>query len=67
MDAPPKGFHSTKGLGSHIPEEKSMFFTKEGVGIPLGEIIYIGRGSLSYNEYIVYSVEQVKLTYLVHF
>lgn len=67
MDKPPEGYHSTKGLGTNVPEEKSMFYTKEGVGIPLGKVVQQPKGYLSYNEYIVYSVEQVRLAYLVEF
>ncbi|CAD5234123.1 unnamed protein product [Bursaphelenchus xylophilus] len=67
----PEGVHSTKGIGQMEPDQKkSEYITLDGtkVKIPLGKIVEKEKTDefeLLYNEYVVYSREQVKLRYLV--
>ena len=67
MDAPPKGFHSTKGLGTSEPDDAGTTVIDDGVRVPMGVLKPVsGRGSsLLYNEYIVYDVSQVRQRYMV--
>lgn len=61
----PDGKLSTKGCGSYGPSEDN-FVELDGVTVPMGPGGDIAvNGSLRYNEYIVYDVNQVKMKYLV--
>jgi len=67
MDKPPKGKHSTKGCGKTIPDPKQNIFIDNGkVCVPSGTTVQVlSHSALLYNEYMVYSVDQVKLRYLL--
>jgi hypothetical protein len=67
MDKPPKGYHSTKGLGTSEPEDTGKKVIDGGVIVPMGKLkAQGGRGStLLYNEYIVYDVAQIRQRYLL--
>lgn len=58
---PPKGKHSTKGLGKTVPLESEYVKWKDEVIVPCGKPVSVNiRGSeLLYNEYIVYDTAQV--------
>jgi len=63
----PKGSHSTMGVGSTAPGEKTHIKFRNmtvplGPGLPTNEM----GCSLLYNEFIVYDVSQVKIEYLVN-
>ncbi|XP_020173780.1 poly [ADP-ribose] polymerase 2 [Aegilops tauschii subsp. strangulata] len=62
----PKGKLSTKGVGQMAPAESKV--TEDGVVVPLGKPKEepSKRGSLLYNEYIVYNVEQIRMRYVLH-
>jgi len=61
----PAGKHSTKGLGSMAPIEKN-FKQLDGASVPMGPAVKNSvRGSLMFNEYIVYDTNQIKMKYLV--
>lgn len=49
----PKGKHSTKGVGMHLPDPKDNLVTEDGVIVPLGKGVDsgLGQSSLLYNEY----------------
>ena len=89
----PNDFHSTKGVGRYRPNEQQFTKTKDGVIVPMGELVDTqasqssepvsqsrgsrssrlatvaaatgANGSLLYNEYIVYDMNQVEMKYLV--
>lgn len=63
----PKDKHSTKGLGRTEPDPKGSVLQKDGVEVPAGKGVSVGRSdvSLLYNEYIVYDVGQVNIQYLL--
>ncbi|KAM1570682.1 hypothetical protein ACFX10_035653 [Malus domestica] len=67
MDKPPKGKHSTKGLGKKIPQESEYVKWKDDVIVPCGKPVpsNIKASELMYNEYIVYDTAQVKMQYLL--
>lgn len=68
MDKPPRGKHSTKGLGKTVPLE-SEFEMWGDVVVPCGKPVpsSVRASELLYNEYIVYSTAQVGFDYvLVH-
>lgn len=60
MDKPPRGKHSTKGLGKTVPLQ-SEFEKWRDVVVPCGKPVPSGVKSteLLYNEYIVYNTAQV--------
>ncbi|CAN6545379.1 unnamed protein product [Malus baccata var. baccata] len=60
MDKPPKGKHSTKGLGKKIPQESEYVKWKDDVIVPCGKPVpsNIKASELMYNEYIVYDTAQ---------
>jgi len=49
----PKDKHSTKGLGRTEPDPKDSVLRKDGVEVPVGKGVSVGRNdvSLLYNEY----------------
>ncbi|OTF81933.1 hypothetical protein BLA29_003361 [Euroglyphus maynei] len=66
----PENYQSVKGIGQSHPNPKEMVITKDGVKIPLGKMIQNTKPdnqhlSLLYNEYIVYSEEQINMKYLI--
>ena len=68
MDAPPKGCLSTKGLGQSVPDESEYAELEEGLVVPAGKLKRDdsgGQRSLLYNEYIVYSVDQIRQRFLL--
>ncbi|XP_020095802.1 poly [ADP-ribose] polymerase 1 isoform X1 [Ananas comosus] len=67
MDKPPKGKHSTKGLGKTVPLESEFVKWKEDVIVPCGKPVpsSIRASELLYNEYIVYNTAQVKMQFLL--
>ena len=61
---PPRGRHSTRGVGIHMPDPQGEAVTPDGVKVPCGKVVpndSVGdEGSeLQYNEYIVYDTSQV--------
>lgn len=66
MDKPPRGKHSTKGLGKTVPL-KSEFETWRDVVVPCGKPVSssVRASELLYNEYIVYDTAQVKMQFLL--
>ncbi|KAL6042215.1 Poly [ADP-ribose] polymerase 2 [Balamuthia mandrillaris] len=66
MDQAPSGYHSTKGCGATGPDPAEAVTTNDGMLIPLGKPAATGTsGSLLYNEFIVYDVAQIVISYLV--
>ena len=63
----PPGKHSTKGLGQTAPDPEAQLLTERGVIVPKGrgQPISVTDTSLLYNEYIVYDVAQISITYLL--
>ena len=61
MEKPPKGKHSTKGLGKKIPQQSEYVQWKDDVVVPSGKPVdsKIRASELMYNEYIVYNTSQV--------
>nr|CAB3473102.1 unnamed protein product [Digitaria exilis] len=64
----PKGKLSTKGVGQKAPDLAESKTTDDGVVVPLGKPKQepSKRGSLLYNEYIVYNVDQIRMRYVLH-
>uniref|UniRef100_A0A0E0AIQ7 Poly [ADP-ribose] polymerase n=1 Tax=Oryza glumipatula TaxID=40148 RepID=A0A0E0AIQ7_9ORYZ len=67
MDKPPRGKHSTKGLGKTVPLESEFAKWRDDVVVPCGKPVpaSIKTSELMYNEYIVYNTSQVKMQYLL--
>uniref|UniRef100_A0A6I9R1H2 Poly [ADP-ribose] polymerase n=1 Tax=Elaeis guineensis var. tenera TaxID=51953 RepID=A0A6I9R1H2_ELAGV len=67
MEKPPKGKHSTKGLGKTVPLESDFVKWQDQVVVPCGKPVpsSIRASELLYNEYIVYDTAQVKLQFLL--
>ncbi|GMH02358.1 hypothetical protein Nepgr_004197 [Nepenthes gracilis] len=67
MDKPPKGKHSTKGLGKTVPQESEFEKWKDEVVVPCGKPVdaRVKTSELMYNEYIVYDTAQVKMQFLL--
>eukprot|EP00271_Cylindrocystis_brebissonii_P016170 TRINITY_DN3942_c0_g1_i1.p1 TRINITY_DN3942_c0_g1~~TRINITY_DN3942_c0_g1_i1.p1 ORF type:complete len:968 (-),score=323.57 TRINITY_DN3942_c0_g1_i1:521-3424(-) len=66
----PAGKHSTKGVGCTAPDPASNITLEDGVLVPLGPGKIMqqpdgGYRALLYNEYIVYSVDQIRMRYLL--
>ncbi|KAG5567452.1 hypothetical protein RHGRI_002863 [Rhododendron griersonianum] len=61
MDKPPRGKHSTKGLGKKVPQQSDYVKWRDGVVVPCGKPVesYSKASTLMYNEYIVYDTAQV--------
>ncbi|CAN0889045.1 Poly [ADP-ribose] polymerase 2 [Linum grandiflorum] len=65
-DKLPPGKLSTKGVGETAPDLSEAKALEDGVVVPLGKPKQQGRkGSLLYNEYIVYNVDQIRMRYIV--
>ncbi|CAM0881176.1 unnamed protein product [Alopecurus aequalis] len=64
----PKGKLSTKGIGQMAPNIAESKITDDGVVVPLGKPKEepSKRGSLLYNEYIVYNIDQIRMRYVLH-
>ena len=74
-----QGYLSTKGLGSTVPDEKDYTELEDGLVVPMGKLKKISSPSSSsssssssfsspsllYNEYIVYSVDQIRQRYML--
>ncbi|KZV34358.1 poly [Dorcoceras hygrometricum] len=60
MDKPPKGKHSTKGLGKNVPLQSEYVKWRNDVVVPCGKptASNIRTSELMYNEYIVYNTAQ---------
>ncbi|XP_020991732.1 poly [ADP-ribose] polymerase 2-like [Arachis duranensis] len=67
-DKLPEGKLTTKGVGGTSPDFSEAQALEDGVVVPLGNPKKNPsfKGSLLYNEYIVYNVEQIKMRYVVH-
>ncbi|CAM8923131.1 unnamed protein product [Rhodiola kirilowii] len=69
MDKPPKGKHSTKGLGLKKPQESEYVKWNNDVVVPCGKPVpsnvRAAAAALKYNEYIVYNTAQVKMQFLL--
>lgn len=63
MEKPPRGKHSTKGLGKKVPAEAGFAKWKDEVVVPCGKPVdsKVKSSELMYNEYIVYDTAQVSL------
>ncbi|CAN4128299.1 unnamed protein product [Withania somnifera] len=65
-DKLPLGKLSTKGVGATVPNSKEVQMLEDGVIVPLGKPKEQRKqGSLLYNEYIVYNVEQIRMRYVI--
>ncbi|KAJ0230147.1 hypothetical protein HA466_0309740 [Hirschfeldia incana] len=67
MDKPPRGKHSTKGLGKKVPQDSEFAKWRDDVTVPCGKPVpsKTKASELMYNEYIVYNTAQVKLQFLL--
>jgi poly [ADP-ribose] polymerase len=71
MDKPPRGKHSTKGLGKKVPQDSEFAKWRGDVTVPCGKPVSskVKASELMYNEYIVYDTAQVtcvsKIIFLV--
>ncbi|CAH8362692.1 unnamed protein product [Eruca vesicaria subsp. sativa] len=67
MDKPPRGKHSTKGLGKKVPQDSEFANWRDDVTVPCGKPVpsKAKASELMYNEYIVYNTAQVKLQFLL--
>ncbi|KAF5198790.1 Poly [ADP-ribose] polymerase [Thalictrum thalictroides] len=67
-DQLPKGKLSTKGVGSTAPDPSEFKALEDGTVVPLGKPKEQPgqKGSLLYNEYIVYNVDQIRMRYVIH-
>lgn len=67
MDKPPRGKHSTKGLGKKVPLESEFVKWRDDVVVPCGKPVEskAKASELMYNEYIVYDTAQVKMQFLL--
>lgn len=67
MDKPPRGKHSTKGLGKKVPAEAGFVKWRDEVVVPCGKPVdsKVKTSELMYNEYIVYDTAQVKTQFLL--
>ncbi len=63
----PNGFHSTKCVGRLNPNPEHIKLIEKDVTVPQGKVINSTDHNVrrTHNEFIVYSVEQVKMRYLV--
>ncbi|KAL6564442.1 Poly [ADP-ribose] polymerase 1 [Orobanche minor] len=63
MDKPPRGKHSTKGLGKKVPLESEFVTWKDEVVVPCGKPVAskVKASELMYNEYIVYNAAQLEI------
>uniref|UniRef100_A0A9I9DUL3 Poly [ADP-ribose] polymerase n=1 Tax=Cucumis melo TaxID=3656 RepID=A0A9I9DUL3_CUCME len=66
MEKPPRGKHSTKGLGKKVPDVSEHVKWKEDVVVPCGKPVAsnVKASELMYNEYIVYDTVQFKESWL---
>ncbi|KAJ6879992.1 hypothetical protein NC652_033359 [Populus alba x Populus x berolinensis] len=66
-DKLPSGKLSTKGVGRTAPDLSDAKALEDGVVVPLGKPKEQqgSKGSLLYNEYIVYNVGQIRMRYVV--
>ncbi|CAK7348322.1 unnamed protein product [Dovyalis caffra] len=66
-DKLPSGKLSTKGVGGTAPDISDAKVLEDGVVVPLGKPKQQrgSKGSLLYNEYIVYNVDQIRMRYVV--
>uniref|UniRef100_A0A6V7PG07 Poly [ADP-ribose] polymerase n=1 Tax=Ananas comosus var. bracteatus TaxID=296719 RepID=A0A6V7PG07_ANACO len=67
-DKLPKGKLSTKGVGKTAPDMSESMTLEDGVVVPQGtpKEDRFAKGTLLYNEYIVYNVNQIKMRYVIH-
>ncbi|CAB9521160.1 polymerase 1 [Seminavis robusta] len=65
----PEGYDSVRALGRQAPDGSGMFLTKEGVGVPLGEVKMAPESAavMGHNEYIVYDESRVRIKYAMLF
>lgn len=64
----PQGKLSTKGVGATAPDMSESEILEDGVVVPLGrpkQQLSSKAGSLLYNEYIAYNVDQIRMRYVV--
>lgn len=70
----PEGYNSIQCLGVHKPDPRGELILN-GISIPAGKTVKnqsqaplnLNGRDLTYNEYVVYSPEQICIRYLVHF
>jgi poly [ADP-ribose] polymerase 1 len=69
MDKPPKGKHSTKGLGKTVPLESEFAKWRDDVVVPSGKPVpsTVKTSELMYNEYIVYDTTQASSLFILFF
>lgn len=69
MEKPPKGKHSTKGLGKKVPQASEYAKWRDDVVVPSGKPVNsnVRASELMYNEYIVYNTAQVSTNILLYF
>lgn len=66
-DKLPQGKLSTKGVGTTAPDLSDARVLEDGVIVPSGKPVQKSdsKGSLLYNEYIVYNVDQIRMRYVI--
>ncbi|KAL9260706.1 Poly [ADP-ribose] polymerase 2-like protein [Drosera capensis] len=66
-DKLPQGKLSTKGVGTTAPDLSEARVLEDGVIVPSGKPVQKSdsKGSLLYNEYIVYNVDQIRMRYVI--
>ncbi|KAF9604763.1 hypothetical protein IFM89_010265 [Coptis chinensis] len=66
-DQLPNGKLSTKGVGATAPDSSEIKALEDGVVVPLGKPKEQRgpKGTLQYNEYIVYNVDQIRMRYVI--
>jgi predicted DNA-binding WGR domain protein len=67
MDKPQSGTQSTRGVGRNIPDPHGDEVDANGVKFPCGKMVPgpVQDTALLYNEFVVYDVSQVRMSYLV--
>ena len=63
----PRDFHSVHGQGLKTPSISRHIHLPNGTQIPIGQLVNSGvpGATLSYDEYIVYNANQIRLKYLI--
>ncbi len=65
----PSGKESTLGRGKHTPSADEAVAAAGAAKLPMGPLVDsgVGKSSLLYDEYVVYSLSRVRIRHVVHF
>ncbi|ODN02633.1 Poly [ADP-ribose] polymerase 2 [Orchesella cincta] len=66
VHAPPHGFDSVMGRGTHVPDPNDMR-SHRGAMMPCGRTITAVGGGLFHNEFIVYDLSKIAILFLIEF